>query len=260
MDAVSEVLVGRGVDTTGLDRMFGASAVAHLVLLAIVALVPAGWLGAKMATEERVFMTIDLAGGEGPRTGGMTAIGGRPVQAIKAVEAKKAIEPVRPPAAAEPEMIQPVKTAPKKQEAPVKTRTPDAKSRTPIRGEEIQKGSAIAQTGARGQGFGLTTGGGGTGSQINVGDFCCPEYIVTMRDLINRNWSSKQSAEATTVLQFTIQRDGTLSGIKLERSSGQPTLDFVAQRALALTQKLPPLPPAYPNPSLDVQMTFEFVR
>jgi TonB family protein len=259
MDAVSQVLVGRGADTAGLDRMFGASAVAHLVLLAIVALVPAGWLGAKMANEEQVVMTINLAGGDGPRSGGMTAIGGRPVQALKDVEAKKAIEPVRPPAAAEPEMIEPTKTAPKKQEAPVKTRTPDAKSKTPIRGEEIQKGSAVAQTGARGQGFGLTTGGGGTGAQLDVGDFCCPEYIVTMRDLINRNWSSKQNTEAVTVMKFTIMRDGSLTGIQLERSSGQPTLDFIAQRALALT-KLPPLPGAYTNASLTVHLTFEFLR
>jgi TonB family protein len=259
MDAVSQVLVARGGDAAGLDRTLGASAVAHLVLLAIVALLPAGWLGAKPADEDRNVMMIDLAGGDGPRSGGMTAIGGRPVQALKPVEPKKTIEPVRPPAAAEPKMIEPTKTAPKKQEAPVKTRTPDAKSRTPIRGEEIQKGSAVAQTGAKGQGFGLTTGGGGTGAQLDVGDFCCPEYITTMRDLINRSWNSKQQVEATTIMKFTIQRDGTLTDIQVERSSGQAGLDFTAQRALVLT-KLPPLPAGYPNPSLTVHLTFEFLR
>lgn len=259
MDAVSQVLVGRSAPPGGLDRMLGASTVAHLALLAIVALVPAGWLGAR-PNEEPAVMTIRMIGGEGPRNGGLTSISARPVQAVKPIEAPKAIEPVRAPAAAEPEMIEPLKTAPKKQETPIKTnKLPDAKSRTPTRGEEIRKGTAIAETGARGQGFGLTQGGGGTGAQLDVGDFCCPEYIVTMQDLINRNWSSKQQTEATTIMKFTIQRDGTLTNIQIERSSGQPTLDFMAQRALMLT-KLPPLPAPYTNPSLGVHVTFEFLR
>jgi TonB family protein len=259
MDAVSEVLVGRSAPPGGLDRMLGASTVAHLALLAIVALVPAGWLGSR-PEEEKVVMTISLGGPVGPRNGGLTPMAAKPIQALKPTEAPKAIEPVRPPAAAEPEMIQPTKTAPKKTEAPIKTnKLPDAKSRTPTTGEEIRKGSAIAETGARGQGFGLTNGGGGTGAQLDIGDFCCPEYIVTMQDLINRNWSSKQNSDAVTLMKFTIQRDGTLTGIQVERSSGRPDLDFTAQRALMLT-KLPPLPPGYTNPSLGVHLTFEFQR
>ena len=218
MDAVSQVLVARSGPMTGLDRMLGASAVSHLALLALVALVPAGWLGARAPEEDKVVMTISLAGGEGPRNGGLTAISARPVQAVKPVEAPKAVQPVRAPAAAEPEMIQPMKAAPKKQEAPIKTaKLPDAKSKTPTVGEEIRSGKAIAETGARGQGFGLTQGGGGTGAQLDVGNFCCPEYIVTMQDLINRNWSSKQATQATTVMKFTIQRDGTLTNIAVER-------------------------------------------
>ena len=76
-------------------------------------------------------------------------------------EAKKAIEPVRPPAARAPEMIEPIKNAPKKSEAKVDDRRRIRRSRTPTKGEEVQKGSAVAETGARGQGFGLSTGGGG---------------------------------------------------------------------------------------------------
>lgn len=260
MDAVSQVLVARAGPPTGLERMLGWSMAAHVALVALVSLVPAGWLGSRASDEPKVVMTISLAGGEGPRNGGMTAMSARPVQALRPTEPKKAIEPVRPPAAAEPEMVQPVKTAPKKTEAPVKTaKLPDAKSRTPTTGEEIRKGSAIAETGARGQGFGLTQGGGGTGAQLDVGNFCCPEYIVTMQDLINRNWDSRQGAAGVAVMKFTIQRDGTLTAIAVERSSGQSGLDFVAQRALMLT-KLPPLPAAYTNQTLGVHLTFEFLR
>ena len=69
----------------------------------------------------------------------------------------------------------------------------DATGRTPTTGPEPQEGPARAETGARGQGFGLTTGGGGgTGVQLDVGNFCCPEYLEQMMALIQRNWQSKQ--------------------------------------------------------------------
>lgn len=260
MDVVSNVLVERRAVAAGIDRMLGWSTVAHVALLAFVALLPTGWLGARPDEPENV-MSIDLAGTIGPRTGGMTAISARPVQAVKAEDTPKTVEPNRPPAAAEPEMIEPVKTLPKKQEAPVKTKIPDAKSRTPTKGAEITKGQAVADTKSRNTSWGgLTTGGGGTGAQLDVGDFCCPEYIVTMQELINRNWSQKQNMDATTVMRFTIQRDGTLTDIALFKSSGNGTLDLVSQRALILTKQLPPLPVAYTQSSLTVRLTFEFLR
>ncbi len=59
----------------------------------------------------------------------------------------------------------------------------EARGRTPTKGAQPAFGSAIADTGVRGQGFGLSTGGGraGTGSSLEIsGDFCCPEYLATM--------------------------------------------------------------------------------
>lgn len=259
MDAVSQVLVERRIDGTGLDRMLGASAVAHLALVAVIALVPAGWLGTRM-DDERVVMSIDLGGPVGPRDGGLTAMGGRPIQQAQPVEPKKALEPVRPPAAAEPEMIEPIKTAPRKQEAPVKTKMADAKSSRPTKGEQVRPGTAVAETGGKGKGFGLTSGGGGTGAQINVGDFCCPEYIALIQQLINRNWSAKQQVDGTTIMKVTIERDGRLMRIQQVKSSGQPTLDYLSERALLLTKQLPPLPAAYTNPALDLQVSFEYSR
>ena len=47
-------------------------------------------------------------------------------------------------------------------------------------GAEARPGSAVAETGARGQGFGLSTGGG-AGIRVDArrrGDFCCPDYLV----------------------------------------------------------------------------------
>ena len=261
MDAVSEILQGRQAADDGLARMASFSAGLHVILLVAAALAPAGWLVSLPARSDENVMTISLAGTEGPRAGGMTAIGSRPVQELTPLESKRP-EPVRAPAAVRPEMIEPTKAPPlKRPPPPVKSAPRDARSTTATKGAEVRSGTAVAETGARGQGFGLTTGGGGgTGATLDVGDFCCPEYINTMVELIRRNWDSKQAVEGTTMMKFTIQRDGTLTAIQVERASGTPALDLMSQRALVLTKQLPPLPAGYPNPSLSVHLRFDYTR
>jgi len=258
MDVVTQIVTVRGREVDGLQRMLGVSTAAHVVLIAMVALAPGSWLGSRTAEEPKNVMVISLGGPPGPRTG-MTTLGGRPVQSIP-VDSKQAIQPVRPPAAREPEMIEPKKAAPKKTEAKVQQDAKDPRSRTPTVGEEIRKGSSVADTGARGQGFGLSSGGGGTGSQLDTANFCCPEYIAMMLDLIRRNWDSKQQSVGLTIVKYTIERDGTLTAVQVEKSSGYATLDLLANRAVLLTRKLPPLPAAFTEPSLTVHLVFEYQR
>jgi TonB family protein len=259
LDAVTQIVTVRRRDSDGvLPRMLGASVVAHVGLIAVVAFAPASWFGATVHKEPENVMTISLSGAPGPRETGMTMLGGRPVQQV--VEAAKPVEAVRPPAARAPEMIEPVKTAPKKAESKIDETIKDARSRVPTKGEEIRKGSAIAETGARGQGFGLSSGGGGTGSTLDTADFCCPEYIAMMVELIRRNWDDNQQASGRATVKFTIQRDGRLTDIMVEKSTGYATLDGLASRALILTKQLPPLPAAFTPPSLTVHLVFEYQR
>jgi TonB family protein len=259
MDAVTQIVSLRAREADGLQRMLGASVLAHIVFVLVVFVAPASWFGNTVPTEPENVMTISLGGPVGPRTG-MTAMGGRPIQQAVPVESKKAIEPIRPPAARAPEMIEPKKTAPKKSEAKIQESAKDPRGRTPTKGEEVRKGSSPAETGARGQGFGLSSGGGGTGSYLDTANFCCPEYISTMLDLIRRNWDSRQQSTGTATVKYTIQRDGTLTDIMVEKSSGYQTLDFLANRSLHLTRKLPPLPAAFTEPSLTVHLVFEYQR
>jgi periplasmic protein TonB len=229
-----------------------------VVLIAILTLAPGSWFGARTADQPENVMVISLGGPPGPRTG-MTTLGGRPVQTVP-IDSKQAIQPVRPPAAREPEMIEPKKAAPKKTDAKVQQDAKDPRSRTPTVGEEVRKGSSVAETGARGQGFGLSSGGGGTGSYLDTANFCCPEYIAMMVDLVRRNWDSKQQSVGLTTVKYTIQRDGTLTAVQVEKSSGYATLDLLANRAVLLTRKLPPLPAAFSEPSLTVHLVFEYQR
>jgi TonB family protein len=258
MDVVSQVVAMRAQQADGLQRMLAASVAAHLALIVFIVLAPAAWFGARAVQEDENVMVISLGGAPGPRDGGLTAMGGRPVQAV--AETKPAIEPVRPPAARAPEMVEPTKTAPKKAETKVRDTSPDPKGRTPIKGKDVEKGSAVADTGGRGQGFGLSSGGGGTGSYLETANFCCPDYVATMVDLIRRNWDDRQQASGTTFVKFTIQRDGTITGIQVERSSGYAALDLYANRAIVITGKLPPLPLAFTEPALTVHLSFEYLR
>jgi protein TonB len=190
-------------------------------------------------------------------------MGGRPVQVQTPPAEVKRPEPVRPPAAKTPEMTLPTKAAkPTRVTAPPATVTqaPDeARGRTPTRGAETSAGSAVAATGSRGEGFGLSSGGGpGTGSRLDVANFCCPDYLITMIERIRANWNQKQSASGETIIHFTIQRDGTLTNAATEQSSGSPVLDLAALRALAVTRQIPALPAQYPDSTLGVHLTFVY--
>jgi TonB family protein len=171
---------------------------------------------------------------------------------------KKPVEAVRAPAAKTPEMVLPTKAPPKKT-TPNPRDAKDPRSNTPTKGAELQKGSAVAQTNAKGQGFGLSSGGFGSTGYLDVKDFCCPEYLSLMSSQIKSNWDSHQNANGMVLMKFVIQKDGRVADATVEQSSGVQMLDFLARRALLLT-KLPPLPDGYPEPVLVVHLYFEYQR
>jgi TonB family protein len=257
MDAVSEVLIARADKGDGLSNLVGASALAHIVIVGAFVFLPAAWFGARNKPPETI-MQISLGGPIGPNDGGLSTLGGRTIQQVVPVEAKKPVEPVRPPSAKPPEMIEPTK-APPKQVTPNKIDAKDPRSTRPTKGAEIQKGSSIAETGAKGMGFGLSSGGGGGGGHLEVSNFCCPDYLTTMVAAIKSNWNSQQGATGRTHLRFVVQKDGRIVDITVEQSSGVETMDLFARRALILT-KLPPLPAGYTEPALAVHLYFDYTR
>ncbi len=241
----------------GFQRMLTISLVAHVVGVALFALSPEGWR--TRTAEDREVMTISLGGAPGPQSGGQTPMAGRAVQQAVPLTESPRPEPIRPPAAKPPQMVEPTKAAPKQapknapQVAPTK-----ATGRTPTTGAQVTPGQAKADTGVQSDSIGLSTGGGGgTGGQV-MGDFCCPAYITEMLQIIQRNWQQRQGATGATVMRFVIDRQGNLSGVEVARSSGNFMLDQAANRAL-LTTKLPPLPREYPNPTLTVNLSFNFI-
>jgi TonB family protein len=259
---VTDVLRDRMHEPTGLQQMAVVSVLLHGSIAAILVLAPGGWFAQKVETPREV-MTISLAAGTpGPTSGGMTSISSRPVQVVTPPEEVKKPEPIRAPAAKAPEMTIPQRGAPSRTGSTNVTQAPEqARGRTPTRGAETSAGSALAETGVRGQGFGLTTGGGGgAGSQLDVDNFCCPDYIQLMVQQVHANWDYRVEVPGLAVVKFTIQRDGRITDIVLMKSSGYTAHDINAQRALARTRQLAPLPPQFSNPTLGVQLSFDYKR
>lgn len=233
------------------------SLVAHGVMAAIVVLAAPGWRG--RVEIPRTVMTISLGGSPGPSTGGMTPISGRPIQQV--FEGPRAPRSIRLAVPKAPEMTLPAPSARTRPQPSAPKAPSDAKGRTPAIGPQIQEGSAVIETGAKGEGFGLSGGGGsGTGGYLDVGNFCCPEYLVTMQQLIRRNWTEKQQTGGESIVKFTIVRDGRITDVELERSSGFAALDLESQRALLLTRQLPALPAQFPDNTLTVHLRFQYQR
>jgi len=252
---VTDVLRDRMAEPGGLQRMVAVSVAAHVLAVAFILLAPGTWVGRNTEPPPPT-MTISLGGGgEGPRNGGMTTMGGRPVQVERPVEEAPKREAIRPPAAKEPDMTVPMRGAKPVKATPAQTvaqASDEARGRTPTKGPQTRAGNAVADTGVRGQGFGLSTGGGpGSGSSLDVADFCCPDYLILMIERIRSAWTQD-------LVKFTVQRDGRLADPAVERSSGSSTLDLAALRAVAMTKTLPPLPGAFSNPTLTVHLNFQY--
>lgn len=257
-ESATDIIVARSRETDRLSAMLVWSIGAHIVLAAAALLMP----DAGREEPPRTIMTISLGGAVGPRTGGMTQIGGRPVQAPVPEEPVRRAE--TPPAPVEPKMTLPDPRSKPQPRRPQPQQAPrEATGRTPSTGPEPQEGTARSDTQNRGQGFGLSSaGGGGGGVTLDVMDFCCPEYIADMQDRVRRNWNGRQGIVGVTTMKFTIRRDGSIVDIQREKSSGFEVLDVQSQRALMMTasQKLAPLPDRFPNPTLTVHMEFDYTR
>jgi len=250
---VTDIIVARSQMSERLNTLIPWSVAAHMALFAFMVFMPASWRGA-VDEGPRTVMTISLGGAPGPRNGGLTTMGGRTVQAPPPEPVKKVVE--TPPAPKTPEMVLPTKNPRIVRQQP-KEAPKEATARTLATGQP-QEGSTRVDTGARGQGFGLTAGGGGgTGVTVDTTNFCCPEYLVQMTTLIQNNWQSKQNVAGSVMMKFTITRAGTIENVQVEQASGFQVHELASQRALLLT-RLPELPIQYPNQTLTVHMRFEY--
>lgn len=84
-------------------------------------------------------------------------------------------------------------------------------------------------------------------------------WINHFKNEIYRNWIVPQAAllgfRGHVDLEFTVERDGSLSELRMLKSSGTPALDRAAANAL-LGSRLLPLPRDFAPPRVNIQVTF----
>jgi TonB family protein len=256
-ESVTDIIVARARRQEPMTRMVVMSLIGHVTVFGLLILMS---VTAETAPPPKVF-TVTLAGGIGPKTGGVNTIASRLIERVAPPE-PKAVEPA--PAAAPPKMTLPEpkatpKPQPRNEKTPPKAET--AIPTPPTAGAEIQSGTSKTETGVKGVGFGtgLSSGGGGVASSIqtDVSDFCCPEYLAEVADRIKRVWNQDAGRRGIAVVRFTIQRDGKVQQVGVFRSSGVGALDFAAERAVQLAT-LPGLPGRFREQALGVSLTFDY--
>ena len=91
-----------------------------------------------------------------------------------------------------------------------------------------------------------------------------PWYTEAVKRAISQNWmqntidpSVRAARNAKTTVTFTINRDGSISNIRISQSSGNRSMDDSAQRALLSIDHFPPLPPDYSGRYVDVIFDFD---
>jgi protein TonB len=116
---------------------------------------------------------------------------------------------------------------------------------------------SFAAGGAKG-GFGVTGGGGDFGTKYGW-------YVQVIQRKVSENWLKYEVDPRITTAQrvyitFDIARDGHPLNVQVEQSSGVPSLDVSAVRALQRIDTFGSLPPDYGGSKISVEYWFDYKR
>jgi TonB family protein len=220
--------------------------------------------------------------GGGGTGGGPGSGGGEPVaQPLPPPKIKESLRDLTVPEKAKTEdkagMRHPVdkpkttKKAPEKKAVISKPQT----SAAAATGTDTSTTAAAGQGSGQGPGYGLRfgTGGGGTGGgtgggsgePFGVSGFPFTYYLQFLSDRISGSWFTSLvdpgvSGLFQTQVYFKIYRNGQVSDLKVEVSSGVPAFDLSALRAIQTASPFAPLPAEYDGQYLGIHLIFEHSR
>jgi TonB family protein len=109
-----------------------------------------------------------------------------------------------------------------------------------------------------GSGVGVGFGADGWKGSGGAGNFPYQWYIQSVKKKLDQNWnvSSGYSRRIYAQTAFTIQKNGSVSDVEIEESSGNSVFDSEARRAVQLSAPFPPLPRGFEEPTLRVHVRF----
>jgi periplasmic protein TonB len=181
----------------------------------------------------------------------------------------KSEEPAPPPpdktAEPIPETKAPVKTTPKPKPKPP---APPAAKSTAVPEPPPTNAIPYGQGGRPSMSYGqFSTGAGEAG--IGFGDSAFGDrygtYVNAITRAISNNWlrsmvDSRIQKAPRVYVTFDIERDGTVSNVGVQQSSGIPSLDRSALRAVQASSPLPQLPTDFRGSKVNVSFYFEYSR
>ena len=115
----------------------------------------------------------------------------------------------------------------------------------------------FSAAGAKG-GFGITGGGGDFGTKYAW-------YVHVIQQKVSENWLKYEVDPRITSAQrvyitFDVVRDGHPANVQVEQSSGVPSLDISAVRALQRIDTFGPLPADYSGNKISVEYWFDYKK
>lgn len=96
---------------------------------------------------------------------------------------------------------------------------------------------------------------------LDAEDFPFAHYISRMRNKIAAKWrvpQGSQGADRFCRIYFRVHRDGSVTHVTVEESSGLFMFDQSAQRAVVEAASMPPLPREYGDEYLGVHFSFAY--
>jgi len=90
-------------------------------------------------------------------------------------------------------------------------------------------------------------------------------YADLLRQKVAQKWRTgdvdpRVRAAPAAIVTFTIRRDGSIYGTRVEQTSGNFALDLSAQRAISDASPFPPLPTEYNRNEVSIELWFQLQR
>jgi periplasmic protein TonB len=116
---------------------------------------------------------------------------------------------------------------------------------------------SFSSGGAKG-GFGVSGGGGDFGTRYGW-------YVHVIQQKVSDNWMKYEvdpriTSASRVYITFDITRDGRPTNVRVEQSSGVPSLDISATRALERIDTFGPLPADYSGNKISVEYWFDYKK
>jgi len=189
-----------------------------------------------------------------------------PEENVLATESKGLSESVPSQPKVEPEAVPiPDRTAKTKKTELIRTPTKDKTIKPPTPTNQVPFGQggpvsapySVFKTDVGTGGVSMDAGGS-FGSRYSW-------YVDAVRRKISENWLKYEidptiKSASKVYVTFEIGRNGQPSNIQISQSSGVPSLDVSAKRALQRIDTFGPLPADYPGSRVNVEFYFDFKR